>query len=498
MSTKRIRMSFWLDHAPGRVPHPALDRDIETDLLVIGGGFTGLWTALHAKEREPDRRVVLLEGKRVGHAASGRNGGFVEPSLTHGLLNGLDRWPNEITELVRLGHENVRGMREAIARYGIDCDWRDGGGIAFARTDWEADALRDMAEILRQHEEGDVEFFGDERIHEVTASPAFVAALREPHTSVIDPVKLARGLADACDALGVEIYEGTVVAALDGGGRPDGGSSGGTRAGGARTGGAGTGGTGTTTDHSGGRLRAVTSQPGAVGAPNFVTASQVALATNAYPTLLRRLSLLTIPVYDMVLVTEPLTAEQFAAIGWTGDEGLSDAGNQFHYFRKTADGRILWGGYDAIYHYGSRRSEALTQREATFATLERNFRTTYPQLRDVRFTHQWGGMIDSSTRFSLTAGLARGGRVAYALGYTGLGVAATRFGADVMLDLLAGEATERTRLEMIRKKPVPFPPEPVRALGVNLTRWSMAAEDRTGKRNAWLHLMDALGLGFDS
>ena len=116
----------------------------------------------------------------------------------------------------------------------------------------------------------------------------------------------------------------------------------------------------------------------------------------------------------------------------------------------------------------------------------------------MRFTHQWGGLIDSSTRFCLTAGAVHGGRVAYAFGYTGLGVAATRFGADVMLDLLAGERTERTELRMIREKPVPFPPEPVRWAGVELTRASMAAEDRTGRRNLWLKTMDALGLGFDS
>jgi glycine/D-amino acid oxidase-like deaminating enzyme len=229
-----------------------------------------------------------------------------------------------------------------------------------------------------------------------------------------------------------------------------------------------------------------------------VRARQVVLATNAYPSLLRRLAPLTVPVYDYALVTEPLTDAQFASIGWEGGEGLADAGNQFHYYRKTDDGRILWGGYDAVYYFGSRRGERLTQRPATFATLERNFRQTYPQLADVRFTHQWGGMIDTSSQFCVTSGVVSRGRIAYAVGFTGLGVAATRFGAEVMLDQLAGERTERTELDMIRKTPTPFPPEPARLLGVNLTRWSMAREDETGRRNLWLRTMDALGLGFDS
>lgn len=453
-----VPRSYWIDRAPARRPHPPLRDDRDADLVVVGGGYTGLWTALHAKERDPQRRVLVLEGNRLGEAASGRNGGFVDPSLTHGLANGVDRWPDEIDELVRLGRENFRGMHADIVRHGIDCEWVEGGALNFARTPWQAEWLEESAVQAAEHGEPG-EFIGPDRIREVTASPAYIAATRQHEVATVDPYRLAIGLAEACAALGVEIAEGTRVTGLDAG-------------------------------RDGVELRCAT------GAT--VRADRVALATNAYPTLLKRLSLVTIPVYDYALMTEPLTDEQFAAIGWTGDEGLADAGNQFHYYRKTADGRILWGGYDAIYHYGSRRSEALTQREETFATLRRNFAETYPQLADVRFTHQWGGLIDSSTRFCLTAGAVHGGRVAYAFGYTGLGVAATRFGADVMLDLLAGERTERTELRMIREKPVPFPPEPVRWAGVELTRASMAAEDRTGRRNLWLTTMDALGLGFDS
>ena len=230
-----------------------------------------------------------------------------------------------------------------------------------------------------------------------------------------------------------------------------------------------------------------------------VHARRVVLATNAFPPLLRRLRLMTVPVYDYALMTEPLTADQREAIGWRGREGVSDLGNQFHYFRTTRDGRILWGGYDAIYHYGSGVEEEYDQRHETFETLAGTFVTTFPQLEGLGFSHAWGGVIDTCTRFAAFYGTALGGRVGYALGFTGLGVGATRFAGDVLLDLLAGADTPRTRLEMVRRKPLPFPPEPLRWAGIEATRRSLARADANGGReNLWLKAMDRLGLGFDS
>jgi glycine/D-amino acid oxidase-like deaminating enzyme len=230
-----------------------------------------------------------------------------------------------------------------------------------------------------------------------------------------------------------------------------------------------------------------------------VLAHRVALGTGAFPSPVRRLRPYTVPVYDYALATEPLTAEQRAAIGWRGRQGLSDSANRFHYFRLTADDRILWGGYDAVHPRGGRISAALDHRPQTYARLARHFFTCFPQLEGLRFSHAWGGVIDTCTRFSPFFGTACGGRLAYAAGYTGLGVGATRFGAEVMLDLLAGADTERTRLEMVRKKPLPFPPEPLASLGIGLTQWSLARADaRQGRRNLWLRALDKAGLGFDS
>jgi glycine/D-amino acid oxidase-like deaminating enzyme len=229
-----------------------------------------------------------------------------------------------------------------------------------------------------------------------------------------------------------------------------------------------------------------------------VVARKVLLATNAFTPLLRSIRRYVVPVYDYVLMTERLTPDRLASIGWRGRQGLTDADNQFHYYRLTADNRILWGGYDAIYHFGNLVRDDLYQRPETFATLAANFFHTFPQLRGVRFTHRWGGAIDTCSRFSVMLGTAMRGRVSYAVGYTGLGVGATRFGARVALDLLDDRASELLRLELVRKKPIPFPPGPLRWSAIELTRRSLARADVTGRRHLWLRLLDRVGLGFDS
>ena len=163
------------------------------------------------------------------------------------------------------------------------------------------------------------------------------------------------------------------------------------------------------------------------------------------------------------------------------------------------DHRILYGGYDAIYHAGARIRERYEHRPESFAKLASHFFTTYPQLEGLRFSHRWAGAIDTCTRFCAFWATSHRGRVAHTAGFTGLGVGATRFAADVLLDLLDGVATERTRLEMVRRKPLPFPPEPLASVGINLTRWSLdRADHRAGHRNLWLRTLDRFGLGFDS
>ncbi|MFC9605697.1 NAD(P)/FAD-dependent oxidoreductase [Streptomyces niveus] len=453
-------VAYWLDDPgrPGAVP--ALAGDEHCDLLVVGGGYSGLWTALLAKERDPRRDIVLIEGREVGWAASGRNGGFCSASLTHGLANGLSRWPGELRALEDLGERNLDGIESAVERYAIDCDFERTGDIAVAMEPHQVEDLRELYEAATAAGFTGLDLLDAEAVRAEVDSPTFLGGLWDRRgVAMLNPARLAWGLKRACLDLGVRIYENTPGLEL------------------ARSG------------------------PGtAVRTPyGRVMARHVALGTNVFPSLVRRVRPYTVPVYDYALTTEPLTEDQLGALGWKRRQGLSDGANQFHYFRITADNRILWGGYDAVYPYGGRLDAALDHRPETYLKLASHFFECFPQLEGLRFSHAWGGAIDTCSRFSAFFGTAHGGRVAYAAGYTGLGVGATRFGADVMLDLLAGERTERTELEMVRTKPVPFPPEPAAWAGIGLTKWSLARADaRGGRRNLWLKAMDRVGLGFDS
>ncbi|MFI9719593.1 NAD(P)/FAD-dependent oxidoreductase [Streptomyces sp. NPDC052396] len=451
---------YWLDD-PGRPePCPALVGDEHCDLLVVGGGYSGLWTALNAKERDPGRDVVLIEGEECGWAASGRNGGFCAASLTHGLGNGLARWPEELPLLEKLGHANLDGIESALERHGIDCDFERTGEIDIATAPHQVLELRETAEELASLGFGGHEFLDRDALRAEVDSPTFLAGLwNRSGVAMLHPAKLAWGLKRACLALGVRIYEHTPGSELS-----------------SRDAGV------------------------AVRTPyGRVFARHAALGTNAFPSLVKRLRPYIAPVYDYALTTEPLSEEQRAALGWLRRQGLSDSANHFHYFRLTADNRILWGGYDIVYHYGGEIRAEYDHHPATYQKLAEHFFRCFPQLEGVRFSHAWGGAIDTCSRYSAFFGTAHGGRVAYALGYTGLGVGASRFGADVMLDLLAGERTERTELEMVRSKPLPFPPEPVRSMGIGITQWSMTrADENGGRRNLWLKAMDKVGLGFDS
>ncbi|WP_327656621.1 NAD(P)/FAD-dependent oxidoreductase [Streptomyces sp. NBC_00483] len=454
-------VTYWLDD-PGRPEaRPALTGDEHCDLLVVGGGYSGLWTALLAKERDPGRDVVLVEGREIGWAASGRNGGFCAASLTHGTANGLARWPKEIKKLEELGAANLDAIEAAVARYSIDCDFERTGELDVATQPHQVAELHEFhAELTEAGLADVVELLDADETREQVASPTFLGSMYDRHgVAMLHPAKLAWGLKRACLDLGVRIHENTPATELA----------------------------------SNGAGVAVRTPYGRV------FARHAALATNVFPSLVKRTRAYTVPVYDYALMTEPLSADQLAAVGWKNRQGLGDSANQFHYFRLSADNRILWGGYDAIYPYGGRVRAEHDHRPETYAKLAGHFFACFPQLEGLRFTHAWGGAIDTCTRFSAFFGTAHAGRVAYAAGYTGLGVGATRFGADVMLDLLSGERTDRTELEMVRKKPLPFPPEPFASTGIALTKWSLArADENGGRRNLWLKAMDTVGLGFDS
>ncbi|GIF20520.1 glycine/D-amino acid oxidase-like deaminating enzyme [Actinoplanes tereljensis] len=450
---------FWTDRPDAPEPRPPVPAGASADLVIAGGGFTGLWAAVQAKLDDPDADVLLLEARHVGYGASGRNGGFLSESLTHGLGHGRARWPADFPRLVELGRRNLAEIAKTVADHGIEADLRLVGKTTFALAPHH---LGELAGLAGAHRElGDrVTLLDAEQARAGVHSPTYLGGLRIHESGgLVDPAALVFGLARLADTLGVRRFDRSPVAGLR---------------------------------RSGGGLQLRTpSGP--------VRAGKVLVATNAFPSPLRRIRPWVLPVYDHVLVTEPLSDAQWASIGWAERQGLTDNGNQFHYYRPTADGRILWGGYDAIYHFGGQVRPEYEQRRATHELLARQFFATFPQLDGLRFTHRWGGVIDSTSRFTPIFGTAHGGRVAYAVGYTGLGVASSRFGARVALDLLRGEPSELTELAMVRRRGVPFPPEPLRWPVVALTRHQMIrADENGGRRGAWLRLLDHFGVGFDS
>jgi glycine/D-amino acid oxidase-like deaminating enzyme len=445
---------YWLDR-PGPAATAPLEGLVEADLAIVGGGFTGLWAALQAKEERPGREVVLLEAGIVGWGASGRNGGFVEASLTHGLPNGAERFPRELDLLEALGRENLEGMKADIARLGIDAHWEEPGVLSVATRPHELAELEDEAALLRRYGwEADV--LDREQTREEVASPAYLGAVvQRTGTALVDPGALAQGLRQAAIANGVRIFEQTPV-------------------------------------HTSSRAQLRTPH-------GSVEAEHILLATGAYKPPTKAIRRLVAPVYDYVLVTEPLSREQRDAVRWHNGQGIADRGNRFHYYRLTPDGRLLFGGYEAIYHFGNRVDERLNRRPETFALLARHVHETFPALEGIRFTHAWGGPIDTCSRFCVTFGRALGGKAVYAVGYTGLGVGASRFGARTALDLLDREDTTRTRTRLARTRPLPFPPEPLRYAVIEATRRALArADENGGRRGPWLRLLDRLGLGFDS
>ena len=440
---------FWLEDAPG-ASYPQLVGTTTADLVVVGGGYCGLWTALLAKRRDPGRRVVLLEAQTVGWAASGRNGGFVEASLTHGEANGRARWPEEYPDLHRLGRENLDALERDVADLGLDVQLERTGTLSVA---YEPHQVRWL------EEETAGEYLDEAAVQTEIRSPIYRAGRWErDETALVHPARLAHELARAAADLGVEVLEHSRVTGFSTGLR--------------------------------GPAQVRTER-------GSVRADAVALATNVFRPLLRRTRLSTVPVYDYVVMTEPLDAARKASIGWEHRQGVADLANQFHYSRLSADDRILYGGYDAVHRRDVRPEHE--ERDASYRRLTSHLLTTYPQLEGVRITHRWAGAIDTSTRFCAFHGLARRGRVAYAAGFTGLGVGATRFAAQVMLDHLAGADTERTRLQMVRRPAVPFPPQPLAAAGIAATVWSLDRADHAeGRRNLLLRSLDRLGLGFDS
>ncbi len=449
---------FWTDRPDQPGETAPLRGEIAADLVIIGGGFTGLWTAVQALEEQPGRRVVVLEAGAIGTGASSRNGGILDESIAHGAENAHFHWPDEAPTLIRLGKENLAQLRQTLIDHNISCDYRAVSWLDLATAPWQLEALEEAP--ISRASGGTVEMLDAAQTAAHIRSATFIGALlSHDYGAIVDPAELVWGLQQLVAELGGVIHEHSKALSFD----------------------------------------AVGSQMLVSTAGGAVRSDRVVVATNAYPGPERSMRRHVIPVYDHVLMTEPLTSAQWEATGWDGWEGMDDAANQFHYFRRTADGRILWGGYDASYHFNSSVDVRHEQSDAVHNKLAEHFFATFPQLEELDFSHRWGGPIGTTSRFTCSWGTKYDGRLVWVGGYTGLGVAASRFGARVALDLVDGKQTERTELAMVREKPFPFPPEPLRSAAVAITKKSIQRADaRQGRENVWLKLLGRFGIGFDT
>ncbi len=441
-------------------PASPLRGEARADVVIVGGGFTGLWTALQLTETDPSLQIELLEQEVVGFGASGRNGGFCEASLTHGLANGLRHFPDEIDVLEREGRANLQQLIAFTRANGIDCDLEETGYLRVADCEHQVPEFRESVEVARRHGQ-ELRFLDQAEVQAEVHSPRWKAGIVAPATEnvMINPAKLCWGLKRVALERGVRIRERTRVLGLE----------------------------------------PVVGGVVARTADGLVRADHAVVGTSAYSMWRRPLRSLFLPVYDYVLVSDPLTLAQMESIGWAGRQGMSDENNRFHYFRLTADNRILWGGFDAIYNPGNGVGPQYDTRAATFATLERHFQETFPQLAGLRFPCRWGGAIDVTSRFTMTLGTSMGGRVVHAIGYTGLGVGASRWAAGVVRDFILRPESDLLRLRFVRSAPFPFPPEPLRTAAVRVMQRELARADANhGRRGLLLRSLDRFGIGFDS
>jgi len=455
-----IYQPVWYDDSGKPDPVAPLESDARCQLLIVGGGFTGLWAALQAKERMPDLDIILVEQTTIGDGASGRNGGFLEATLTHGATNADYHFPGEKQRLHELGEQNLREFLETLERYQIDAQYEKTGVMSVATDAAMVPELREQYEAEKAAG-SDVLWYDQDGIREQVNSPTYLAGLwrRDGQNGVVHPGRLCWGLKKTILSLGVRIFENTPVRDLN----PEG--------------------DGMRTTCEGGTIRS----------------DNVLLATNAFRSSMAQIRKQVVPVWDYQIATEPLNEEQLAAIGWgKSRHAMSDEVNMFHYYRLTKDNRITWGGGGSVcYYYGGRTDHGVADDRGRFEKLAKEFLETFPQLEGVKFTHRWSGIIATSTRFCMVPGTAHDGRVAWSVGYTGLGVGATRFGARIGLELLGYQPSDVLDMKFVKRKAINWFPEPIRWIGITLTQYELTRADRNGgKRGLWLKLLDSLNMGF--
>ncbi len=428
---------YWLETSPA-TPRPSLQGRVEVDVAIVGGGFLGLWTAYEIASLSPSASVAVLEGDEVAHGASGRNGGFamtlLDMSLSHLVRNHGEEAAKQAHDAVA---QAVHEIGEITRKEGIDCDFHLGGLLVVATNPGQQRRVEHDLEAAKR--------LGLERIRRLSAqevraevdSPTYRMALEEQDCAVVHPAKLARGLARAVESDKVVIYEATPVETIT----PSGSSV-------------------------------------ILGTPEgSVKAASVALCTNAWASRLPYFARKIVPLYTYVILTEPLGPDQLDRIGWRKRQGIEDKRNYVHYYRLTADDRILWGGTDGVIYRDLGIRPRYDRNEEIFWKLERTFRKTFPQLADVRFTHRWGGPVAMTPTFVPIYGKFPDSPVYYGLGCNGHGVAPARLGGKILADLIVGNDRGLSDLFFVNAKELEFPPNLLAWLGAELTRRALLKQD---------------------
>ena len=438
----------WFDTLPGPlVPRPALTGDIRCDIAIVGAGFTGLWTAYYLKKAEPSLAVVVVEREIAGFGASGRNGGWCHPSLPVDLET-LEREAGRDMALAmpRVMFNTVDEVGRVAAEEGIDAHYHQGGMFSLATAPEQLRRTREEAEYWERWGFGDeVRWLDAGEVAEDIRVHGCLGGTLTAHSAVVQPAALVRGLADAAERHGVTIHEGSLVREF-----------------GPRT------------------VRT---------AAGTIHADYVVRATEGYTTGFSGQHRRFIPIYSLMIATEPLPDEIWKQIGWSSRATFGDGRHLYIYAARTPDGRIAIGGRGAPYHYGSSVRPDFETVPEVFEKLRRVLVGFFPMLADVRITHQWGGPLAIPRDWHPSVGLDRATGIAWAGGYVGDGVATSNLCGRILADLLLERQTDLAHLPLVGHCSPLWEPEPLRWLGVHASMGLLAAADRrearTGRPAAW-------------
>ncbi len=416
--------SLWLDGALTEfVPRPSLTTDVEADVAIVGAGYTGLWTAYSLALRDPSLRIAVVEAETAGYGASGRNGGFVSAGISgEARVYRRRAGADGVVRAERAMIEGIDWIGAVVTSELIDCGWVKGGAYRVATSAPQLERLRAGLEgkRARGYREEDMWFVTPAEVEAEVRLAGVLGGTYTPHCARIDPARLARGLAVACERHGVTIYE---------------------------------------------RSPAVMIEPGRVTCPRgTVRATVVVRATEAFTTLLPGHRRSYLPLASHMLATEPLSEGAWAEIGWSGCAPIADQRYQFVYAQRTTDGRIAFGGRGLSYRLGGAIRESDELQATIHGRLEASLRRLFPAASDARVTHRWGGFFAAPRDWSMSVAFDQGSGLARAGGYSGHGVVASCIAGRTLADLITGNESELTTLPWVGHESRDWEPEPLRFL----------------------------------